>query len=114
MKRLEDIQQQIANNLRVATQKNISEKEYKKINRENEQLRIVELYLETNPSETYLVKERARIEQIVKAKNEQYEYWLKHNKPFEVDPKDARSFFNKINGLNVLNRQLKMINLILE
>jgi hypothetical protein len=114
MKNLEEVKKQITDNIRFSSQRNISEKEYKRISRETGQLRTIEKYLETNPSEEYLKKERARMERILKAKNDQYEYWLKHNKPFEVEPKDARSFFNKENGLNVLKRQLKMVNLILE
>jgi flagellar motility protein MotE (MotC chaperone) len=114
MKTITEVKEQIAENEARGVKKTISEREYKKLCNETEVLRTVLKYLETKPSEDYLKREKERLEAIVKAKNDQYEYWLKHNKPLEVDPKNARSYFNKESGVTVLSRQLKTIKIILD
>jgi len=91
-----------------------AERKYKKLSRENELLRKIEMYLEHNPSEKSLNETRSKFQRIIKSKMDQYEYWLNNVKPDEVELKKARHYFNKENGLTHLRRQIKTLNLILE
>ena len=128
MKSLEEVKKKIAENLSemdgcIKISKNPewnyakklnAERRYKKLSRENELLRKIDMYLEHNPSEKSLHETRSKFQRIIKSKMDQYAYWFNNAKPDEVEPKKARAYFNKENGLTHLRRQIKTLNLILE
>lgn len=116
MKKLEDVKHEIALNKGYLMREGskITDREYNKISRENELLETIARYLETKPSEESLKNTKERFERIIKNKSAQYGYWLGHVKPPEIEDKNAKTFFNKENGLTHLRRQIKTLNLILE
>lgn len=113
MKTLAEVTKQINCNIQFAEKNNLSKREYSKLARETEELQNIKRYLEYSPSEESLIATKERLEKISKSLEEQFDTWLKHVKPPEIEQKNARSFFNKEVGLTTLKRQLKTLNLIL-
>jgi len=127
MKTLKEVKKQITDNLSEMNEcvkiskcfegnyakKINAERKYKKLSNENELLRKIQMYLEHSPSEKSLQETSLRLKRIIKSKTDQYEYWFHNARPDEVEPKKARYFFNKENGITHLRRQIKTLNIIL-
>lgn len=71
------------------------------------------LYVETNPSEDFLNKEKERLNKIITSLENGFDFWSKHNKPTDVDAKKLRSYYNKEMGITKFKNQLKAVNTIL-
>ena len=70
------------------------------------------LYLERNPTEEYLLKEKDRLQKIIASKTNMFHYWRKHI-GFELEEKKQVSTFNKENNITYMRKQIKNINFIL-
>lgn len=73
---------------------------------------IILKFLETGLSEKYLTKEKERLTNIIKSKEQNFTHWCDHI-GYEVEPKKKRQVFNQENNLPYLKKQLKNINFIL-
>lgn len=113
MKTLTEVKKQIEANIKFAAKNTLSEREYKRLQKETDEWQKIKMYLEFNPSEESLVATKELLERISKSLEDQYNVWLRHAKPPEIEQKNAKSFFNKEIGLTAIKRQLKTLDLIL-
>lgn len=114
MKTAEQLKEIIAQN-RVVIEKHFNEvpkKELKKRIKQNTLLVPIYQYLESKPTEQYLVSEKKRTKRIILAKQEQYGQWESINKE-PMSPTKKIRLFNKETGLTGLRKQLKTLNFIL-
>lgn len=72
-------------------------------------LKVCKMYLETNPSEDFIKKEKSRLSKRIQLLRDGYSGY----KAKDPDPKKWKSEYNKATGLNQLNVQLRTINFLL-
>lgn len=76
-------------------------------------LKRIEAYMSLNPREKYLIDQREKLEAKIKSLKDGYDFWLKNNKPSDVDMKKAYSFYADKMELNKYRMQLRVVNEIL-
>lgn len=86
----------------------------KKLKSQNEDLKQIVLYLMTGPNESFIISEAERLSKIIESKNEQFEYWAKCAAPQGMKESSKRTAFGKEHGLDLIRKQLKMLNFILD
>jgi hypothetical protein len=70
-------------------------------------------YLETNPKEEFIEKEKTRIKKIIVAKQSQFYYWRTSVLTEDFTPAKQNRVFCKETGITVLRKQLKNLNFLL-
>ncbi len=114
MKTIEQVNKQIEANLSAITNPKVNKKEAEKLMSENEFLKSIVLYLETNPKQEYLLWKRERLNSILSAKLNAYSYWNENVCPNDV-PKDKRKeLFEENEDLNSIKKHIKSIEYILK
>lgn len=93
------------------------DKEIRKLRKEKEFLDVVLKYLETEPNEAFLIKERDRIQNRLDLIAQGFTDYAKQNTNHETDNqlvlKMLREQYNKEFDITSLNRQIKTIRFIL-
>lgn len=121
MKNFENKKAELKNLIRIAqndlengTYKGSEKNAIKKRNYYTELLR----YLETDPKIEFVQSEKKRLADLIKAKESQFEDWLKDGSNVPVEllelPKKAKTFFNKEHGLSAKNKKLANLNFLLK
>lgn len=90
--------------------------ECKRLVKRTEILVDLKRYLETNPKEEFIEKEKARIKKIIKAKQSQFDNWkalLYGTNAYCMTPIKQSRLFCKETGITGLRKQLKNINFLL-
>ena len=113
MVKIEDLKKEFSNNISLIKQAKDFNKSYKSIANRNNELFILISYLETKTKEISLVKEREKLQKIVKSKKSQYAYWNEHVCPANIESKKRRALFNKETGVSELKKRIKTLNYIL-
>jgi hypothetical protein len=113
MKTIEQVNKQIEANLSAITNPKTDRKETNRLMSENEFLKSIALYLETNPKQEYLLWKREQLNSILSAKLSTYSYWNEHVCPNDV-PKDKREeLFEENEDLKSIRKHIKSIEYIL-
>lgn len=92
----------------------LSKKERTKVNNEVSRLRSVLVYLQSDPSEEFLIKTKRRLERSIKSIKDNYEYWFVYCHGGDLNDGKEKSRFDKETGLPQLKRNLKNVKFILE
>ena len=113
MKKIEDLQKEISENIKLMKSRKEMNHSYSSISKKNDVLKFYISYLESNPSEDFLKSDKERMLGIIKSKESNYNYWNKNVCPQDVPDKKRRSLFNKETGIAELKKRIKTINYIL-
>lgn len=81
--------------------------------RKRDHLRELIAYLQTKPSESYLLREKERLLHQIKIAGGGYEMWLKRQNTI-VQTKGGRREFNKVSGIARLKNQLDNIKFLID
>jgi hypothetical protein len=114
MKSLIEIRSEIENNNKSLLLDSLTKKKKTSISKQNKFLREMMMYIETNPREDYLIKEREKLQNIIKSKEDQYIFWSANICDKKVDVNKRRALFNKEIGLIHTKKQIKTLNFILK
>jgi len=113
MKKIEDLKKEISDNIKLMKDKKEIGKKYSSISKKNQYLSQLVMYLETNPSESYLKSERDSILKIITTKQSQFKYWSESVCSQDVPVAKRNALFNKEIGLAELKKRIKTLNFIL-
>ncbi len=92
----------------------ITNSELKKLRKENQFIKSMILYLESNPSEEYLKNELSRLSLIVKSKLEQFEYWKQNICAKNIEEKKMKTVFKQELGLTDIEKRIKTLKYLIE
>ena len=95
-------------------EKGIDSKKKARITEKIQLLKKYSLYLDTEPSEEYLQKEKDRITKIIKAKESQYDDWCEGVQAQKLEVKERKSAFKKLHNLSKLKQNVKTIRFLLK
>lgn len=88
-----------------------TKKELKKAKADIKFLSEIRNYLETNPSESTILKQQSELKSRLKVISDRYPQWISNNTPKTSKP---ISEWNRMNNVPMLRRQLSNIKFILE
>lgn len=91
----------------------MTQAERKRMVKINEILLDFKRYLETNPKEEFVEKEKARIKKIITAKQSQFYYWRTSVVTEVMTMSKQNRVFCKESGITALRKQLKNLNFLL-
>ena len=113
MKKIEQLQNEISENIKLMKQKKENNLSYRSIVKKNNNLKFYLMYLQTNPSEEYLKTQKNSIQKIINSKKSQFNHWSENVCPQNVHVTKRRSLFNKELGINELRNRLQALDYIL-
>ena len=111
MKKIESLKLEITQNEEFALFIDCDKKK-KSLGKKNKELREVIMYLETNPNELFIKSEIVRVNKVIQAKLDGFDYWSKNICDKSVEVNKRKSIFNSQMGLTGLRRQLKQLKFI--
>ena len=108
------INDQIESILELEKDKKLNKTKIKKGRNNLTYLRFIKSYLETNPDESNLIRDRDKLIKNINSKQSNYDYWFKHIAPIGITKKKAEELFKKESGIETMKKQLKNLNFILD
>lgn len=111
MKKIESLRLEIAQNEESALYIDCDKKK-KSLGRKNKELREVIMYLETNPNELFIKSEIVRVNKVIQAKLDGFDYWSKNICDKSVEVNKRKSMFSSQMGISNLKKQLKQLKFI--
>lgn len=115
MKTAEEISKKIKI-IETKDKRELSDKDIRKLKTELCFLRKVLMYLDTNPSESFIASELTRKQGSLDTINDSFEVWVKHNpdKIVNIKPAQQRSKYNTEMGVSKIKKQIKTLKFILK
>jgi len=95
----------------------IKRRTQKEITATNKQIRLLlqyKSYLETDPRESFVESELARIENIITIYDSRYDQWLKNTPKALLEGKDERKFYESMHEYSALKNQIKTLKYLLD
>jgi len=113
MKTLESIKSEIAIDRKQAEKEDLTKREAKQIEKRIKKLYACQLYLETDPTETFIQKQKADVSKKIKIINDGFSDWLKNNAKESDGCKNPKSKYQTYMGLKNLKAQYLTLSYLL-
>lgn len=112
MKTLESIKAELGVARKLA-EKQLSKSEEKRLDKELKMLYQCQLYLETEPTKTFLEKQKTEVTRKIKIVNEGFDVWMRNNQKECDGVKNPKSKYYSLMGMKTLKLQLNTLNFLL-